>query len=204
MPDPESPYGPEMVGATDFARPIRHLFHPPPGREASGAPLITALHGQGMDAALFRRVTRHLRAPSHARLFPEGPYVFEKRSPEGITAGHGWYIYLGDSDDFRRELERTEAHLLAVLNACERDHGTTDRARSVLLGFSQGGYLAGYVGLRHPERFGGVVISAARLKHEFLTEELAGGRLPAVLLLHSPDDPATAFARAEESRDVLA
>ncbi len=196
-----------LEGSTEFRRPVRHIFCPSPAPMApqgAAPPLLTALHGQGMSAEGFRRVLRHLPPTGHAQLFPEGPYVFERREPQGIRAGHGWYIYLGDSDDFRRELDRTEAHLLHVLDAVEEQHGTTDRARSVLLGFSQGGYLAGYVALRHPERFGGLVISAARLKHEFLTMELTRAPLPAVLLLHSPDDPATPFARAEESRDVLA
>ena len=194
-------------GSIEFARPIPYQVQlPDSGGESSLAPppLLTALHGQGMSAASFARVLRHLPSTGHAKLFPEGPYVFERREPAGIRAGHGWYIYLGDSDGFRRELEQTEAHLLRVLDAVEASHGTTDRARSVLLGFSQGGYLAGYVALRNPDRFGGLVISAARLKHEFLTEELARGALPAVLLLHSPDDAATPFERAEESREILA
>ncbi|MGA1202034.1 MAG: alpha/beta hydrolase [Planctomycetota bacterium] len=207
-PHPSAPQddhlGPETVGETPFVRPVRHLHHAPRSPAEGPPPLLTALHGQGMGAKSFRRVLRHLKAPRHAHLYPEGPHVFEQRRPDGIRAGHAWYIYLGDSPSFRRELEATEAHLLSVIDRCEEEHGCVDRARSVLLGFSQGGYLAGFVALRHPHRFGGLVISAARLKHEFLTDELAGGRLPAVLLLHSPDDPATAFERAEESRAVLA
>ena len=205
MPSADAQPSDPIEGSVSFTRSIRYLVDPPPVT-APPAPLLTALHGQGMSAERFRRVLRHLPPTGHARLFPDGPYVFEMRDPPQIRAGHGWYIYLGDSDGFRRELEQTETHLLTTLDHIEAEQGTTDRARSVLLGFSQGGYLAGFVGLRHPERFGGVVISAARLKHEFLVDELArgGSALPAVLLLHSPDDPATAFARAEESRDLLA
>ena len=205
MPSDDTSPSEPTEGFVEFSRPVRTLFDPA-AQTVAPPPLLTALHGQGMSAERFRRVLRHLPATDHARLFPEGPYVFEMRDPPPIRAGHGWYIYLGDSDAFRRELERTEEHLLATLDQIESQYGTTDRSRSVLLGFSQGGYLAGFVGLRHPERFGGVVISAARLKHEFLTNELArgGSSLPAVLLLHSPDDPATAFERAEESRDRLA
>jgi phospholipase/carboxylesterase len=167
-------------------------------------PLLVALHGQGMTADSFRRILRHLPATGHARLFPEGPYPFEMREGGAIRAGHGWYIFLGDQGAFRSELERTEEHLLALLDRVEEEHGPFDRARSILLGFSQGGYVAGFIGARHPARFGGVVIAAARLKHEFLAEALAGGSLPRFLLLHSPEDAALPFARAEESRDRLA
>jgi len=192
---------PSREGWTEFRRPVRHLFDPGTG---SPVPLLVALHGQGMSADTFRRVLRHLPPTGHARLFPEGPHPFEVREGGAIRAGHAWYIFLGDQGAFRGELERTEAHLLAVIDRIEASEGPFDRGRSVLLGFSQGGYLAGFVGARHPERFAGVVIAAARLKHEFLTTELARGGLPRFLLLHSPEDAAIPYARAEESRDRLA
>jgi len=157
-----------------------------------------------MTAESFRRVLRHLPPTGHARLFPEGPHPFEVREGGTIRAGHSWYIFLGDQAAFRGELERTEEHLLAVLDRVEAEHGPFDRGRSVICGFSQGGYVAGFVGARHPERFSGVAIASARLKHEFLAEELARGGLPRFLLLHSRDDAAMPFARAEESRDLLA
>jgi predicted esterase len=203
----DEPEAPPREGWTDFRRPVRHLFDPAPAEKRSRgtpAPLLVALHGQGMSAASFRRVLRHLPPTGHARLFPEGPHPFEVREGEKIRSGHAWYIFLGDQAAFRSEMERTEEHLLALLDRVDAEHGPFDRGRSVLLGFSQGGYLASFVGARHPERFAGVVIAAARLKHEFLSPELAGGALPRFLLLHSAEDAAMPFARAEESRDRLA
>ncbi len=199
--DPSEPA--PIIGSTEVRRQVRYLLDPAPVSGDSPPPLLIALHGQGMSGESFRRVLRHLPATPHSRLFPDGPYVFERREADGIRAGHGWYIYLGDQVAFREELERSEAHILELLDRVEAEHGPVDRARSVLLGFSQGGYLAGFVGARHPERFGGVVISSARLKHKFLADELTRVELPRFLILHSPDDPATPFARAEESRDRL-
>ncbi len=204
---PDNPHDRALEGTTQFEHSVRHLFDPadpsPQKRSSSPIPLFVALHGQGMSATSFRRVCRHLPTTGHGSLFPEGPYRFEMRDGTTIREGHGWYIYLGDSDQFRDELNRSEAHLLTVLDQVERNHGPFDQRRSIVLGFSQGGYLAGYVALRHPDRFGGVVISSARLKHEFLTEELRTGALPAVLILHSPEDSSTAYDRAVEGRDLL-
>ena len=195
--DPSQP----VVGEVEFTRSVRFLLDPV--EDERPRPLLVALHGQGMSAESFRRVLRHRPPTGHRLLVPEGPHVFERREPEGIRAGHGWYIFLGDQEAFRREMTRAEEHLLRVLDQVERDHGPVDRTRSVLLGFSQGGYLAGFVGLRHPERFGGVVISAARVKHEFLEGPLRDGPLPPVLLLHSPEDPMTPVELAEKSLEVL-
>lgn len=205
-PDPSELPEP-LVGSVEFRRPVRYLLDPEPDGETAGRPprpLLVALHGQGMTAGSFRRVLRHRPPTGHRLLVPEGPYVFERREADGIRPGHGWYIYLGDQEAFRVEMERAEAHLLAVLDRVEAEHGPVDRARSVVLGFSQGGYLAGFVGLRNPARFGGVVVCAARVKHEFLVDELAGGSLPPVLHLHSPDDPLTPIDLARASRDRLA
>lgn len=207
MPHEDGPGSAPLEGWTEFSRPVRYLLDVAPrgaSERGSPPPLLVALHGQGMTAASFRRVLRHLPETGHARLFPEGPHAFEIREGGEIRPGHGWYIFLGDQTAFRVELERSEAHLLAVLDRVEREHGPFDRTRSVLLGFSQGGYLAGFLAARHPERFAGAVIAASRLKHEFLAAELASGGLPRFLLLHSPEDPSLPFARAEESRDLLA
>ncbi|MCI0652573.1 MAG: hypothetical protein L0Z55_11905, partial [Planctomycetes bacterium] len=59
-------------------------------------------------------------------------------------------------------------------------------------------YLAGFAALRQPRRFGGLVLASARLKSEFLEQELRGAELPKTLVLHSESDAGIAWPRAKE------
>ena len=43
------------------------------------------------------------------------------------------------------------------------DEYPVDPARRVLLGFSQGGYFAGYLGIRDSHRISGLVVMGARI-----------------------------------------
>ena len=82
-----------------------------------------------------------------------------------------WYDYDGDQDRFRTELFRTESLLLDVMGRVEAERALKP-SRRVLLGFSQGGYCGAYLALRHPELFGGLIVSGARVKTEFLADEM--------------------------------
>lgn len=185
-----------------FTAPVRYHV-----QETSTSPtngersLIVALHGMGMSGGSFLRVLRHLPTTGVV-VAPDGPYPFEKRTTQEITIGYGWYIYRGDQDEFREHLERSEAFLLDLVDRVA-DKYNVDRGRTTLIGFSQGGYLAGFAALRHPERFPGLVIASSRLKHEFLTEGLRSRQLPKTLFLHSAGDHALPIARAQESMKWL-
>ena len=149
----------------------------------------------------FERVLRHLEIPRMVLVVPEGVYPFEIRR-ETIEIGYAWYLYRGDQAEFREHLLRSESYLLRLLDQVAEDH-PIDPRRSVLLGFSQGGYLAGFMALRHPERFGGLVLASSRLKHEFLEKELQSGDLPHTLFLHSEEDPALPWPRVKEGAALL-
>ena len=149
--------------------------------EPGPAPLLVALHGQGMSADRFLRILLPLDKGPLRLVIPEGMYPYEIRREDRIVIGYSWYLYRGDQAEFRAHLARSEEHLRSLLDEIEARH-PVDRKRSVLLGFSQGGYLAGFVGLRHRDRFGGLVIASARLKHEFLEKELQAGDLPRTLM----------------------
>lgn len=189
-----------------FTRSCRYLVEQPDTEAKSGAPgplsaQLLCLHGMGMTASGFARVLRHLPNGPRRLVVPEGPYPFEQRAAGGIKVGHAWYIYRGDQDEFREHLLRSEAHLLALLD--EADPTSEPRLPTVALGFSQGGYLAGFLALRHPDRFSGLVISSARLKHEFLESELDAGKLPHTVFLHSKSDRAIDWRMAEDGVNRL-
>ncbi|MEM7163969.1 MAG: alpha/beta fold hydrolase [Planctomycetota bacterium] len=203
-PDPHPAAAPAHVTthAATFHAPVQyHIQTPSEQTDTRGLPLVVALHGMGMSGQSFLRVLRHL-GQQCVILAPNGPYPFEKRAGSTIQIGYGWYIYRGDQVEFREHLERSEAFLNELVTRVANELGT-DNSRTTLLGFSQGGYLAGFAALRNPDRYPGLVIASSRLKHEFLTTELATRRLPRTLFLHSAADQATPLERMRDGLEQL-
>jgi predicted esterase len=166
------------------------------------APLVLCLHGMGMDEDSFALLLQRLHARPWAFLTPRGPYPVEVRREARI--GASWYAYDGDQERFRAELLRTEAIVLGLLRSVEDAQGLRPRAR-VLMGFSQGGYCGSWIALRNPDLFAGLIASGARVKTEFLQEEIraAAPRGFRALLLHGSRDASVLPEAAERSRAEL-
>jgi predicted esterase len=172
------------------------------GGDAHDAPLLLALHGQGMTPAFFVALLAPLLDLPVRVLTPRAPLVHPVRGTK--RQGPSWYAYDGDQRRFRAELGRTERLLTRFVDETERQLQLRPRAR-VLLGFSQGGYCGAYVALRRSDVFGGMVISGARVKVEILADEIrrAGERGFAALLCHGERDGSVDPAAARSSRDTL-
>jgi phospholipase/carboxylesterase len=179
---------------------VRYLA---PAAHGDGS-LLLALHGQGMSGERFAQWVAPLLPEQTAALLPDGPLPFEIRGSRGIRQGNGWYLYLGDGAAFVAEMERTGAWLLDLL-ADEVARRGIDPARVSLLGFSQGGYLAGHLGVTHAGRFRRLVVAGARMKDEVLAD--AAPRAAAagleVLAVHGAEDPNVAPDASRRSADAL-
>jgi predicted esterase len=112
----------------------------PPALDASKpAPLIVALHGYGATASPIAEAFRQAAAE-------HGAVVIAPRAQDKVrNAGYQW-----------GEIDEAEFLVLRAIDHVESRHAIDNR-RIVLTGFSQGAYVAGAVGLRHPKRFVGVV-----------------------------------------------
>jgi phospholipase/carboxylesterase len=171
---------------------------PPP----AGFPLLVALHGYGETGdILSRRLEEPADAP-YARLFPDAPFPVEVREPAGTRVGASWYQYTGDQPAFLAALEFAEAYLRDVVATAVGDR-PVDPGRTVLLGYSQGGYLAGVAAFRNRTRYRGLVGVACRIKTESLEGEIAGARAYPVLLIHGARDRHTPVERQRDAHDVL-
>ena len=160
--------------------------------------LVVSLHGFGMNEDTFARLLH----PA----FALPAWFLTLRAPNPVSAsdqaaGASWYAYDGDQQRFLVELARAEETLLAAIDRAEAELGLGPRAR-YLLGFSQGGYAGAVIALRHPDRFRGMIISGARVKHEVLRPEMvrAAERGFEALLLHGERDTSVPLdgARAGE------
>lgn len=115
-----------------------------------GPAVMIMVHGRNAAPANILDLCRVLDRPDFTVLAP-------------AAAGNTWYPY-----SFMAETERNEPGItsgLQVLDGLLSDvlaHGIPS-ARVMLLGFSQGGCLAGEFAVRHARRFGGVVMYSSGL-----------------------------------------
>lgn len=144
-----------------------HVREADPGTDAGGQKWIVALHGMGEDADRMIERVEPLAADGWSLLCPRAPFPVEIRRRRDRTVGYAWYQYDGNAERFVAAMSDTGTFLFGVLDGVI-PAGTP----IVLVGFSQGAYLAYYLALRHPDRVRGVVGIAGRAKVEALGSTL--------------------------------
>lgn len=193
--------GIETVRGRQIASPQHHWRLDGPADDPT-RPLVVAMHGYGMDEDLFSLLLQKLHVAAVRVLIPRGPFSgnlgLEVENPSS------WYEYDGDQERFRRELERLEREIPALVADVEREQGLTPAARYVL-GFSQGGYAGSWVALRRPDVFRGMLVTGARVKTEWLADEIAAaaGKGFAALICHGERDHSVKPEAARRSVDDL-
>ncbi len=165
------------------------------------------LHGLGDDGQGWSDIVRSLPLPSGAAIrfvFPHAPVM-----PVSINNGmqmRAWYDIKAANLNERADLagvRQSQAHVEALV-AREKARGIA-AARIVVAGFSQGGAIALYAGLRHAERLAGIVALSTYL--------IDGASLPAegapanrdvpIFMAHGLYDPVVQLAWAQGSQAAL-
>lgn len=177
----------------------------------AGVPIrasVIWLHGLGADGYDFMPIVPELGLPRDAGVrfvFPHAPSI-----PVTINQGFvmpAWYD-ITDLDLHRRHdrvgILRSAEHVRALMAREREEHGVPS-ARTVLAGFSQGGAIALYVGLRHDERLAGLLALSTYLVAD---DTLDGERSEAnrdvpVFQAHGTMDPMVPIVRGEVARDRL-
>lgn len=160
-----------------------------PRGEATGA--VVWLHGLGASGHDFEDVVPMLGQPDVRFVFPHAP-----RRPVTVNMGlimPAWYdieaLGGGRPADDERGI-RDSARLVENLLAREKERGVP-ADRIVLAGFSQGGAVALFTGMRHAEALGGImVLSAYELLPSTREAEVSpANRTTPLLVCHGSDDP---------------
>lgn len=166
------------------------------------------MHGLGDDGRGWSEVVPALGLPRELALrfiFPHAPVM-----PVTINNGmqmRAWYDIRQANLSERADLDgvrRSRAHVDALL-AREAARGINPR-RTLLAGFSQGGAIALYAGIRHGARLGGIVALSAYL---IAGERAAAEASPAnrdvpIFMAHGTYDQVVELQWAERSRETLA
>jgi phospholipase/carboxylesterase len=165
------------------------------------------MHGLGDDGRGWSEVVPTLGLPKHLAIrfvFPHAPIM-----PVTINNGmrmRAWYDIRQANLNERADVDgvrRSQAHVGALV-AREASRGIVP-GRMLLAGFSQGGAIALFAGLRLEARLAGVIaLSAYLIAPERLADEASSAnRDVPIFMAHGTHDQVIAFAWAEHSRDVL-
>jgi phospholipase/carboxylesterase len=165
------------------------------------------MHGLGDDGHGWSQVVASLGLPPALAvrfIFPHAPVV-----PVTINRGmemRAWYD-IADADLANRAdmdgVQRSQVAVEAMI-ARERARGVAAR-RIVLAGFSQGGAIALYAGLRHADRLAGIVALSTYLvdARNLFGEASRANRDVPIFMAHGTRDPVIQFAWADMSRRKL-
>jgi predicted esterase len=141
------------------------------GQKGTKKPLIVYLHGFKDNIEAFgERCSQIIEKIDAYHLFIQGPYpLYERRSEKKVQDWNAsWYLYDGDQGQFLTSLEKTAGFIDQVL---EELKGYVDNERLCLIGYSMGGYLAGYYTMTRSECVTDLIVAGARIKTEILNED---------------------------------
>lgn len=177
--------------------------------ETSPSPTASViwLHGLGADGNDFVPIVPELNLPDSLGvrfIFPHAP-----ERPVTCNGGYvmrAWYdIYSLDNLDQEDHAGMAEAqHIVESLIRQEMDRGVAAR-RIILMGFSQGGAVALYTGLRFAHRLGGIgALSTYLPLADMLTDEkhAANADIP-IFMGHGQFDPVVRYALGKSSCQAL-
>ena len=165
------------------------------------------LHGLGADGNDFPPIVPELRLPESLRL----RFVFPHAPVRSVTINNGmrmraWYDIAAADLSSRADLAgvRESQGLLEALVARERARGIAS-TKIVLAGFSQGGAIALYTGVRHADRLGGIIALSTYLiaGSQLGSEASEANRALPIFMGHGTADPVVRYEWAEASRQAL-
>jgi phospholipase/carboxylesterase len=168
---------------------------------------VILLHGLGADGHDFESIVAELRLPDSLAtrfVFPHAPV-----RPVTLNGGYrmrAWYDLLG-LDRRAREDEggiRESAEAAHRLIRRETQRGIA-ADHVVLAGFSQGGAVALFAGLRYPERLAGILALSTYLPMAAMlrAEAHPANAAVSIFMAHGTVDPVVAIGLAEHSKDAL-
>ena len=172
-----------------------------PSIELETAPKPTAsviwLHGLGADGNDFVPAVRELALPSSLPI----RFVFPHAPVRPVTINNGfrmraWYDIAGADLNSRADLAGVKQSQVQVEALIAREVGRgIPSSRIVVAGFSQGGAVALYTGLRHAERLAGIIALSAYLigADALAIEAASANRDVPIFMAHGTADPIVRF-----------
>ncbi len=165
------------------------------------------LHGLGADGEDFHPIIGALELPErHAIrfIFPHAPY-----RPISINGGQimrGWYDIRQPDFDSQLDINGIEESVQILYALIEREIEGGIASHNILLaGFSQGGAIALYGGLRYPSKLAGILALSTYLPRvvDIEAEASTNNRELSIFMAHGSADLVVPISLAKQCRDRL-
>ena len=175
------------------------------GEKSADKPLIIYLHGYGENLKKCRKVFSDCLEISAYHLFIEGPYPIQDRKGEKRVEewGRSWYLYDGRQTQFIKSMELTSEFIQEIV---DRLAELISFNRTCMIGYSMGGYLAGYFALTRTRHLQDLIAIGCRIKTEILDSELTNWdqyRGMRVLAVHGENDSVVAATPQKKEIEFL-
>lgn len=163
--------------------PYRLIETGPKGKK----PLIIYLHGYKQNIKVFERLVGKSLHLSAYHLFIQGPYpIYDKGAKKKVEDwGRSWYLYDGRAKQFEKSLEITSEFIQEII---ENLFSLIKVSRVCVLGYSMGGYLAGYFAMSRWRHVTEAIIIGARIKTELFEGNFDNFKHVKFLALHGLND----------------
>lgn len=151
-------------------------------------PLIIYLHGYKQNIRIFERLMEKLIDNIQAyHLFIQGPYpMYEKNSKKKVKNwGRSWYLYDGRAKQFEKSLEITSEFIQGIV---ENLFNVIKVNKVCVLGYSMGGYLAGYFAMSRWKHVSENIVIGARIKTELFDGKMDNFKHIKFLAVHGSQD----------------
>lgn len=147
------------------------------------------LHGYAETGIYFYEKLKD-SLPEHATVIaPDGPFFIPVMTRKGYRRGHSWYFYDGTTDEYIIDMSIGVEY---ILNIFQKENLMKMPVR--IVGYSQGGYFAPFVGLRlkHTRQVIG-------MNSQFLDDELTDLPSFAMHALNGAKDEIVESTKSEQS-----
>lgn len=172
------------------------------GPKGSAKPLIVYLHGYGQRIETFQKKCSSCLKTEAYHLFIQGPYpIFDHSRKKNVSDwGRAWYLYDGNRMQFVKSLELASEFIQEIV---DKLLNVIDVNRICLIGYSMGGYLAGYFALTRWKHVNELIVIGARIKTEILNESWENIRHLQILALHGKNDKSVSYLPQEKEIETL-
>ncbi|MCC5915361.1 MAG: alpha/beta fold hydrolase [Balneolaceae bacterium] len=180
-----------VSGKTSFKVEVPYLLTET-GEKGAKKPLIIYLHGFGENLKNFREKFSGELPFDAYHLFIQGPYPLYDRSRKKNVSewGRAWYLYDGNRGQFIKSLELASEFIQEVTDKLLQ---MINVSRICVIGYSMGGYVAGYFALTRWKHVNELIVAGARIKTEVVNEQWEHLKHLRVLALHGTKDDSVRF-----------
>jgi predicted esterase len=131
-------------------------------------PLVIWLHGFGQTMSWMKKTCEPVWGDISAHhLFVQAPYLLLESYVQKKPEGYSWYMFNGEREHYEDSMEHAAEF---ILDLAGKLRAVTHHKEIHVAGYSQGGYLAGYMALSRPHLVTKAIMLAGRFKHEWVKD----------------------------------